>query len=132
MRQQSRHLPAFILLHLAGGPSHGGALQTELNSVLPGLKADSGAVYRALLRMEEEGEVKSRWDSSIPGPARRIYSITGAGFKRLEEWKSDIEIRRGILDYFLEAYHGLTKRGGNSPVKAERSGWGEKHERGKR
>lgn len=108
MRQQSRHLPAFILLELALGSCHGGALQTELNTRLPGLKADSGALYRALLRLEEDGEVTSVWDSSQPGPARRIYSITKTGRARLEAWRTDIEMRRAILGDFLDRYATLT------------------------
>jgi DNA-binding PadR family transcriptional regulator len=109
MRQQSRHLPAFILLHLAFGPSHGGALRTELNTRLPGLNADSGAVYRALLQMEKEGEVESKWDASRPGPARRIYSITAAGFSKLGTWKDDIERRCAILGHFLKTYAKLPR-----------------------
>ena len=34
-RQQSRHLPAFILLLLAENPMHGGALQSALKARLP-------------------------------------------------------------------------------------------------
>jgi DNA-binding PadR family transcriptional regulator len=109
MRQQSRHLPAFILLELVAAPQHGGALQTGLNARLPGLNADSGAVYRALQRMEQDGEIESRWDTSNPGPARRIYTVTSLGLVRLAEWKEDISRRRAILDHFLREYGKLTE-----------------------
>jgi DNA-binding PadR family transcriptional regulator len=111
MRQQSRHLPAFILLELVSAPRHGGALQTYLNAQLPGLNADSGAVYRALLRMEQDGEIVSVWDTSKPGPARRIYTITSVGRARLEEWKQEIEQRRGLLDHFLQEHSRLVGSG---------------------
>jgi len=107
MRQQSRHLPAFILLELLSAPRHGGALQTGLNARLPGLNADSGAVYRALLKMEQDGEVESQWDTSKAGPARRIYCITDRGAARLGDWEEDISRRRSILDHFLNEYHKL-------------------------
>jgi DNA-binding PadR family transcriptional regulator len=115
MRQQSRHLPAFLLLELLPAPQHGGALQTALNTRLPGLKADSGAVYRALLRMERDGEIESRWDTSNPGPARRIYAVTSSGLARLTEWKEDISSRRAILDYFLKEYGKLTASQAGTP-----------------
>lgn len=108
MRQQSRHLPAFILLELLTSPCHGGALQSHLNLRLPGLNADSGAVYRTLLKMEQEGEVESRWDTSQPGPAKRIYSITLAGEQRLRDWEREIVRRRLILDHFLHEYQRLS------------------------
>lgn len=110
MRQQSRHLPAFILLELVGASQHGGALQTALNTRLPGLNADSGAVYRALVRMEQDGEIESHWDTSKPGPARRIYKITKVGIKRLGEWEKDISRRRAILDHFLKDYTRLVQK----------------------
>ena len=109
MRQQSRHLPAFILLELLSAPQHGGALQTSLNGRLPGLNADSGAVYRALTKLEKNGEVTSEWDTSDRGPARHVYQITQLGIESLKEWEKDISCRRGILDHFLLEYHRLTK-----------------------
>lgn len=109
MRQQSRHLPAFILLELLSAPQHGGALQTALNGRMPGLNADSGAVYRALGKLEEGGEVTSEWDTSERGPAKHVYQITAKGIESLKEWEKDIARRRGILDHFLTEYHRLVK-----------------------
>jgi len=40
--------------------------------------ADTVAVYRALRSLEREGLVESRWDEPRSGPARRVYSLSGA------------------------------------------------------
>jgi DNA-binding PadR family transcriptional regulator len=115
MRQQSRHLPAFILLLLGEKPLHGGAIQTELSKTLPSLKADSGAVYRALHDLEQEGYVTPQWDTSNTGPALKIYSITSSGWKRLELWRKDIEGRIQNLNFFLTEYNRLRKSSTSSP-----------------
>lgn len=109
MRQQSRHLPAFILLLLGETPLHGGAIQTSLTKKLPSLKADSGAVYRALHQLELEGHLTQRWDTSNIGPALKIYSISSSGWKRLEFWKHDIEDRIQNLNFFLTEFKRLKK-----------------------
>jgi PadR family transcriptional regulator PadR len=99
-----RHLPAFVLLVLTDGPLHGGAIHAALLERIPEFKADTGAVYRTLQRLEKDGEVRAEWDTSIPGPARRIYRLTPAGWHKLDVWKKDIEHRIANLQYFLVAY----------------------------
>jgi DNA-binding PadR family transcriptional regulator len=110
MRQQSRHLPAFLLLLLAEHPMHGGAIQSELKRAVPSLKADSGAVYRSLRKLEEDGEIVSQWETGNPGPALRIYSITAAGWKKLDFWREDIEHRIRNLRVFLARHKQVLRR----------------------
>jgi PadR family transcriptional regulator len=108
-----RHLPAFVLLVLTDGPLHGGAIHAALLMRMREFKADTGAVYRTLQRLEKDGEVRAEWDTSIPGPARRIYRLTPAGWHKLDVWKDDIEHRIANLQYFLDAYaHAQGARGG--------------------
>src|SRR3954453_11000241 len=45
-----------------------------------------GTMYRTLRHMEKNGIVKSKWETSGAGPARRMYSITDAGDAYLELW----------------------------------------------
>ena len=107
--RQSRHLPAFILLLLAETPMHGGALHSALNARLPALKVDSAAVYRTLQQLENDGELKSEWNTSGGGPAIRIYQLTPAGWRKLEFWLDDIKGRLQSLEYFVTAYTQLAK-----------------------
>lgn len=108
-RRQTRHLPAFILLALAQEPRHGGAIHDALASRLPGLKIDTGAIYRALKALEAEGAVSFVWDASASGPARKIYHMTDKGWQSLASWKEEIENRREILSDFLAAYARLSR-----------------------
>ena len=84
-RQQSRHLPAFVLLLLAETPMHGGALQSALNARLPALKADSAAVYRTLQQSEKDGELLSEWDTAA---AARRSGFTGLPRPAGGSWSS--------------------------------------------
>jgi len=108
-RPQSRHLPAFILLALAEGPLHGGAILTALSQRIPRFAPDSAAVYRTLQQCEQDGEVASEWDTTAKGPARKRYRLTKAGWKRLDAWREEIESRVAILNYFLSTHEALRK-----------------------
>ena len=99
-----RHLPAFILLFLAEEPSYGLRLLNKMAEQMPRINADSAAIYRALQELEQSNAVESYWDTSEPGPAKKWYKITDAGFSILAEFKKDIELRKQNLDYFLSNY----------------------------
>jgi PadR family transcriptional regulator, regulatory protein PadR len=109
-KQHYRHLPAFILLVLAEGPIHGGAIHTAMTERMPKFKSDTGAVYRTLQRLERDGEVKSTWDTTNPGPARKIYQLTALGCEKLDDWRKDIEMRIENLNYFLSTYRQIMKQ----------------------
>jgi PadR family transcriptional regulator, regulatory protein PadR len=108
-RQQSRFLPAFLLLLLAEAPKHGGALRSDLQLKVPAMKADSAAIYRALAGLEKAGEVRSKWKTEGAGPAIRIYELTAAGWKRLDFWHRDVACRLETLQYFVAACAGLKR-----------------------
>ena len=106
-RQQSRHLPAFVLLVLAETPMHGGAMQSALNSRLPSLKADSAAIYRTLKQLEKDGELSAEWDTSGSGPAIRVYRLTARGWEKLISWLEDVKERIANLQHFVDAHAKL-------------------------
>lgn len=104
-----RHLPVFILLMLAEGSAHGGAIHTKLIERLPNFQCDTGAIYRTLKKLEEDGNVIFSQDATNAGPARKIYSITDKGLTQLDNWKQDIEDRIICLQYFLNKYKDLKR-----------------------
>ncbi len=65
---------------------------------------DSGGLYRTLRRLESLDLVTSEWDTSGAGPARRLYSITEAGARCLENWARTLETHRTAVAAFLEDY----------------------------
>lgn len=92
-----------LLFILRQGPAHGYELIRRMGEVpLPGPLPDTGAVYRALRRMEQEGLVTSSWAETERGPRRKVYRITPGGKKRLNIWVEAIKGRVELLLRFLE------------------------------
>ena len=79
-----------ILSVLAEGPRHGYALARALEEKTEGaLLMNEGVLYPTLHRLEREGCVAARWEPASAGRRRRVYSLTRAGRKRLEEKRED-------------------------------------------
>jgi len=72
---------------------HGYDLVSRLRE-LHVVDGDAGAVYRSLRGLERNGLVRSSWQTSDAGPARRTYQVTSAGIADLN--------RQAVL---LEATH---------------------------
>ena len=100
--RHSRWIEPSILYLLCKRPRHGYELMGELpelgfveNSV------DAGAVYRMLRHLEENGFVRSQWDTSGSGPAKRLYTITTAGRDHLGIWADLLQRRAQALQLFV-------------------------------
>ncbi len=65
-----------------------------------------GTLYRTLRQMEKDGVVKSKWETSRGGPARRVYSITEAGEAYLDFWAQALEQYQRNMDSFFRLYTG--------------------------
>ena len=95
-----------MLLTLREGPSYGYEMLGQMAKVF-GPEAESvGTVYRTLRQMERDRLVKSCWETSISGPARRVYTITELGEARLEVRAQALKESLSTIDDFLKSYHG--------------------------
>jgi len=56
--------------------------------------------------MEKDGVVKSKWETSRGGPARRVYSITEAGEAYLDFWAQALKQYQRNMDSFFRLYTG--------------------------
>jgi len=60
-------------------------------------------VYIVLRRLEAKGLVKSRWETTDQGPARRVYFLTEEGkkamLKKMKHLAELIEVCRRIIEY---------------------------------
>ncbi len=104
----SRFLIPALLLILSEKPSHGYELTekyTDFGFTEAG--SDPGAVYRTLNLLGSDGFIKSKWKTDEPGPAKKIYSITGEGLKLLSSWAKEIKERKKTLEFFLKRYNKL-------------------------
>jgi DNA-binding PadR family transcriptional regulator len=65
----------------------------------------SGAVYRYLREMEQDGWVVSEWDTeATAGPARRVYRLTAEGERALSWWIADLRETDKALHRLFDAY----------------------------
>lgn len=100
-----RFMQPCLLLLLRRRPAHGYELMRYLEEFgFSGEDLDPGTVYRNLRRLEEEGLVSSRWDTSGGGPARRLYRLTPEGEEMLAAWAEAIKHQKSRLELFLEKY----------------------------
>jgi len=86
---------------------------TTMQRELPCYVVDGAVIYRALKDLEQEGAVKSYWETDISGPARKWYTITDRGLEKLTAFKADIEMRKQNFEFFLDFYNTLVRA---SPV----------------
>jgi hypothetical protein len=61
--------------------------------LIVGAKVPSGTLYPILLRFEDAGWLKSRWETGDPclkgRPLRKLYRITGAGLAKAAEIRKE-------------------------------------------
>lgn len=77
-------------LHVLG-PLHGFGIARRIEQVSEDvLQLNEGTVYTSLLRLEQQGWIRSDWGTSENNRKARFYSITKSGIKQLaretESW----------------------------------------------
>ena len=111
-RRAPRLLQPFILLALKEKESYGYELIERVNGFrFHSIPPDVGAIYRNLRYMENEGWVKSKWDTRGTGPAKRVYRITPQGEEILHGWAITLRKRRESLEQFLKLYQSHYTKG---------------------
>lgn len=103
-----------LLLLLAEGTSHGYELLDQVGAL--GLdRVDPGGLYRCLRAMDEEGLVRSTWEPSTSGPARRTYELTDEGREWLHVVAGSLaEVARSLTAY-RRRYTRLTDQHAQTP-----------------
>ena len=102
-------LRAALLLLIAERSSHGYDLLERLQAL--GLRnADPGGLYRALRAMEQENLMRSVWQTSQIGPARRTYELTDEGRDWLHAWAGTLRETSRVVGDYLSRYDALVER----------------------
>jgi poly-beta-hydroxybutyrate-responsive repressor len=104
------YLMAWLLVMLKDLNLHGYEIMKALRENFA-VVSDPGTVYRALRQLERDGYITSWWDPKEQGPARRVYTLTGAGNDALKVWSSALEQYRTNLDAFFSLYTGTWQKG---------------------
>ena len=91
----------------AMGPLHGYGIARRIEQTSGDLLAvNYGTLYPALLKLEQEGYIKSDWGVSDNNRRAKYYKLTRAGYKQLERETRDWEQMTAILARFLAAGEG--------------------------
>ena len=84
------------------GPLHGYGIARRIEQISKEvLQLNQGTLYPALLRMEQEGWIASKWGASEKNRKARFYSITAAGRKRLATETEDWRRMSSTIERFL-------------------------------
>ena len=84
------------------GPLHGYRIARRIEQISGNqLALNQGTLYPALVRLEQMGWISARWGESESGRRVKIYSLTRAGRKQLEEEAAQWQRATGIVDRFF-------------------------------
>jgi transcriptional regulator len=86
------------------GPLHGWGIARRIEQISEDLLAlNQGTLYPALLRLEQEGWISSKWGTSENNRRAKYYSITASGKKQLAAEAQNWERAASIIARFLNA-----------------------------
>jgi len=84
------------------GPLHGYGIARRIEQISKDLlKLNQGTLYPALLRMEQEGWIVSRWGASEKNRKAKFYAISAAGRRRLAKETEDWKRMSSTIERFL-------------------------------
>ena len=79
-------LDLLVLRTLRRGPHHGYGIAGDIQSISDDiLRVEEGSLYPALHRMEHLGWITAEWQTTANNRRARLYKLTRAGQKRLDE-----------------------------------------------
>jgi len=85
------------------GPLHGYRLARRIEQVVEGsLALNQGTIYPALLRLEQQGWIASKWGVTETNRRARFFSITRAGRRQLaaerKGWARTVAMMSRLLE----------------------------------
>ena len=84
------------------GPQHGYGLARRIEQTSGGLlELNYGTLYPALLKLEQEGFIRSSWGTSENNRKAKFYDLTKAGHRQLKRAAAEWNQTTAILARFL-------------------------------
>ena len=84
------------------GPQHGYGLARRIEQTSGDLLAlNYGTLYPALLKLEQEGSIRSSWGTSENNRKAKFYELTKAGHRQLKRARAEWNQTTAILARFL-------------------------------
>jgi PadR family transcriptional regulator PadR len=86
------------------GPLHGYAIARRIEQVAGGtMRLSQGAIYPALIRLEQRGWIRTKWGVSETNRKVKFYELTRAGAKQLQTEITRWEQSTAMMARFLGA-----------------------------
>jgi transcriptional regulator len=84
------------------GAMHGYSIARRIEQMSGTLRLSQGSVYPALMRLEQQGWISTKWGVSETNRKVKVYSLTKAGAKQLHvevgNWEQAAALVARILD----------------------------------
>ena len=84
------------------GPLHGYSIARRIEQSSDTLRLSQGTIYPALIRLEQQGWIATRWGVSETNRKVKFYSLTKPGAKQLDvqvaNWENAASLVARILD----------------------------------
>ena len=96
-------LDLLVLRALLGGPMHGFAVSKWMDHRTNGaLGIADSALYKALGRLEDAGDIRAEWGLSENNRRAKFYSLTARGRRQLRDevasWKHYVAVVTSVLE----------------------------------
>lgn len=85
------------------GPLHGYSIARRLEQSSDTLRLSQGTIYPALIRLEQQGWIATRWGVSETNRKVKVYSLTKAGQRQLRVEVANWENAAALVARILEA-----------------------------
>ena len=85
------------------GALHGYSIARRIEQVSGSLRLSQGSIYPALMRLEQQGWIATKWGVSETNRKVKFYSLTRAGAKQLHIEVANWEQASALVARFLEA-----------------------------
>jgi transcriptional regulator len=85
------------------GAMHGYSLARRIEQVSDGLRLSQGSIYPALIRIEQQGWIRTSWGISETNRKVKIYALTPAGSRQLKVEIENWEKTTALVARFLDA-----------------------------
>ena len=86
------------------GAMHGYSIARRIEQVADNLlRLSQGSIYPALIRLEQQGWIRTQWGVSETNRKVKFYSLTAAGTRQLRVEVANWERATALVNRFLEA-----------------------------
>jgi PadR family transcriptional regulator PadR len=86
------------------GAMHGYSIARRIEQVADNLlRMSQGSIYPALIRLEQQGWIRTQWGVSETNRKVKVYSLTAAGVRQLRVEVANWERATALVARFLEA-----------------------------